>query len=186
MNGTAHPICLSIRQSLFSLSITYFSQYSSQRIIKNCIPSAAIGHCVRSSVCPSVSVRPERRYRSNSLRISAISLKFRGMMPSTMEQMKIKMVMLGQFLRVPRNFEIFYTILSQFGPFPTISPVWVHGWLRKDAHHLTWHRRGALLFAEVIRQISMSHGPKSRRFWPELSVSGLYLQFNFTHGFEIM
>ena len=44
-----------------------------------------VGHCVRStgrlSVRPPVypSVRPERHYRSNSLRISALSLKFGGM-----------------------------------------------------------------------------------------------------------
>ena len=45
-----------------------------------------------ASVCPSVclsvgpSVHPEWRHCSNSLRISAISLKFGGMMHSTMEQ----------------------------------------------------------------------------------------------------
>ena len=27
---------------------------------------------------------------------------------------------------------------------------------------------------------------KNRRFWPELSVSGLQLQFEFTNGYEIM
>ena len=39
-----------------------------------------------ASICPSV--RPER-YRSNSLRISAISLKFCGMMYSTIKQIVI-------------------------------------------------------------------------------------------------
>ena len=34
-------------------------------------------------------------------------------------------------------------------------------WLRNDAQSLKWHRRGALLFFEVIHQISRSHGPKS-------------------------
>ena len=42
-----------------------------------------VGHCVRPSV------RPERHYHSNSLRISDISLKFSGMMHSTMEQIVI-------------------------------------------------------------------------------------------------
>ena len=57
------------------------------------LPSAAIGadgYCRRSlrpGVC--LSVRPERRYRSNSLGISTISLKFGGMMHSTMEQIAI-------------------------------------------------------------------------------------------------
>ena len=61
-----------------------------------------VGHCVRPSVCL------ERRYRSNSLRISAISLKFGGIMHSTIEQIDIKIAMLGNFLRVPWNFEIFH------------------------------------------------------------------------------
>ena len=54
------------------------------------LPSAAIGprgiivgHCVRPSVCPSVRAK---RSRTNSLGISAISLKFAGMMHSTIEQ----------------------------------------------------------------------------------------------------
>ena len=58
------------------------------------LPSAAIGptgivvgHCVRPSV--RLSVRPERRSRSNSLRISANIPKFGGMMHSTMEQIAI-------------------------------------------------------------------------------------------------
>ena len=47
-------------------------------------------------------------------------------------------------------------------------------------------RRGALLFFKVIRQISRSHGSKNRRFWPKLAVSGLYLQFEITDGYEMM
>ena len=34
--------------------------------------------------------------------------KFGEMMHSTMEQIAFKMAMLGQFLRVPQNFEIFH------------------------------------------------------------------------------
>ena len=34
--------------------------------------------------------------------------------------------------------------------------------------------------------ISRSHGAKNRRFWPELSISGQQLQFEFTEGFEMM
>ena len=30
------------------------------------------------------------------------------------------------------------------------------------------------------------HGYKNRRFWPKLAVSRLYLQFEFTNGFEMM
>ena len=36
------------------------------------------------------SVRPERRYRSNALRISCINLKFGGMMQSNMKQIAIQ------------------------------------------------------------------------------------------------
>ena len=39
---------------------------------------------------------------------------------------------------------------------------------------------------KVIHQISRPHGTEIRRFWPELSVSGLYLQLVFTGGFQIM
>ena len=65
------------------------------------LPMATIGadgYChqslrrsVRPSVSPSVClyVRPERTYRSNSLRISAVSPKCGGMMHSTMEQVAI-------------------------------------------------------------------------------------------------
>ena len=77
-------------------------------------------------------------------------------------------------------------ILSQFGRFRTVTPAWFHRWLWNAAQGLKQHRRGALLFFKVIRQISRSHATKNRRFWPELSVSGLYLQFEFTDGFEIM
>ena len=42
---------------------------------------------------------------------------------------------------------------------------------------------GALVFFKVIHQISRSQGTKRRRFWPELSVSGL--KFDLT-GFGMM
>ena len=48
------------------------------------------------------------------------------------------------------------------------------------------HRRGALLFSKVIPQISSSHRTQNSRFWPELSISWLWLQFQFTDGFEMM
>ena len=112
---------------------------SARRLLSLVIPS--ISSSVRLSVCP------EWHSHSNSLRISAISLKFDGMMHSTMEQIAFqnghtrpifacsielfkgfsywpeifvrwctvtwsillyKMAMLGQLLRVPRNFEIFH------------------------------------------------------------------------------
>ena len=48
------------------------------------------------------------------------------------------------------------------------------------------HRRVALLFFKVICQISRSHWPKNRSFWPELSVSELYHQFKLTDGYAMM
>ena len=45
---------------------------------------------------------------------------------------------------------------------------------------------GALFFFKVIRQIARSHGSKNRGFWPRLGVSGLYLQFEITDGYEMM
>ena len=52
------------------------------------------------------------------------------------------------------------SILTQIGRFRTVTPVWIHQWLRNDTQSLKWHRRGALLFLKVIRQISRSHGAK--------------------------
>ena len=45
---------------------------------------------------------------------------------------------------------------------------------------------GALLLFKVNRQISRSLGTKNRWFWPELSISRLKLQFEFTDGYEMM
>ena len=42
--------------------------------------------------------------------------------------------------------------------FRTVTPVWIHIWWWNDAYSLMLHRRGALLFFKVIRQISRSQG----------------------------
>ena len=39
---------------------------------------------------------------------------------------------------------------------------------------------------KVIHEILRSHKTKNHQFWPELSFSGLQLQFEFTDGFEMM
>ena len=75
---------------------------------------------------------------------------------------------------------------TQLSRFRTLTPVWIHIWQWNHAHSWKQHRRGALLFLKVIRQISRSHGSKNRRIWPRLGVSGFYLQFGFTYGNEIM
>ena len=64
-------------------------------------------------------------------------------------------------------------VTTQLNRFWTVTPVWIHIWWWNDAYSLIMLRRGALLFFEVIRQISRSHGSKNRRIWPRLGVSGL-------------
>ena len=39
---------------------------------------------------------------------------------------------------------------------------------------------------KVKRQISRSHGSKNRQISPKLGIFGLYLQFEFTNGYEMM
>ena len=75
---------------------------------------------------------------------------------------------------------------TQLNRFRTVTLVWIHIWWWNDACSLMMLRRGALLFFKVIRQISRSHGSKKRQIWPRLGVSGLYLQFEFTNGYEMM
>ena len=67
-----------------------------------------------------------------------------------------------------------------------LTPVWIHIWQWNHAHSWKQHRRGAVLFFKVIRQISRSHGSKNRRIWPKLGVSGQQLQFKFTDGYEML
>ena len=62
---------------------------------------------------------------------------------------------------------------TQLSRFWTLTPVWIHIWQWNYAHSWKQHRRGALLFFKVIRQISRSHGSKNRWIWPRLGVSGL-------------
>ena len=62
---------------------------------------------------------------------------------------------------------------TQLSRFRTLTLVWIHIWQWNHAHSWKQHRRGALLFFKVIRQISRSHGSKKRRIWPRLGVSGL-------------
>ena len=62
---------------------------------------------------------------------------------------------------------------TQLSRFRTLTPVWIHIWQWNHAHSWKQHRRGALLFFKVIRQILRSHRSKNRRIWPRLGVSGL-------------
>ena len=64
-------------------------------------------------------------------------------------------------------------VMTPFSRFRTVTLVWTHIWQWNDAQCLMLLSRGALLFFNVIHQISRSHGSKHRRFWPKLGVSGL-------------
>ena len=74
----------------------------------------------------------------------------------------------------PSNFKVTRDkkspILTQIGRLWTVTPIWIHWGLWKDAQSLKQYSRSALLFFKVIHQISRT---KNGRFWPELSVSGL-------------
>ena len=58
--------------------------------------------------------------------------------------------------------------LIQIGRFWTVTPVWIHKWLRNDAQSCKNRWRGDLLFFKVIRQISRSRGSENRPIWPRL------------------
>ena len=47
-------------------------------------------------------------------------------------------------------------------------------------------QKRCLLFCKVILQISRSHSSKNRWIWPKLAVSGLWLKFEITDGYEMM
>ena len=87
-----------------TLNILTLGRHRRWRVLSSVIPS------VRPSVWPSVcpSVCSERRSGSNSLRISVISPNLVEWCTVAWNRSLFKMAMLGQFLRVPRNFEIFH------------------------------------------------------------------------------
>ena len=68
---------------------------------------------------------------------------------------------------------LFHNVPVIVSSFRTMTPVEIHRWVRNDAQTLQWHRRGALMFLKVIRQISKSHRQKNRLFWLKFSVSRL-------------
>ena len=64
------------------------------------------------------------------------------------------------------------SILTQIGRFRTVTLVWIHQWLQNDAQNFEWHRRGALLFFKVIRQISRSHDWKKSLIFTQIGGGG--------------
>ena len=114
---------------------------------------------VRPSVCLSVTpFSPCSHHR--------IIMKFSGVINMVKSDVHTK----GQGQRSKVKVTEVNTQLSRFR---TLTPVWIHIWQWNHAHSWKQHRRGALLYFKVIRQISRSHGSKNRRIWPRLGVSGL-------------
>ena len=95
-----------------------------------------------------------------------IIMKFAGVI--TNDQGKVHAKGQGQRSKVKVT-----EVTTQLNSFWTVTPVWIHIWWWNDAYSLMLHRRGALLFFNVIRQISRSYGSKNRRILPKLGVSGL-------------
>ena len=60
-------------------------------------------------------------------------------------------------------------ISTRIERFRSVNSVWIHQWIWSDTQSLMQYRRGALLFFEVIHQISRSHGLKNRWFGSNLS-----------------
>ena len=133
---------------------------------------------VRPFVCPSVSVCPSVTpfWLCSHHRII---MKFAGVITSDRSDVNAK----GQGQRSKVKVT---EVTTQLNRFRTVTPVWIHIWWWNDAYSLIMIRRGAVLFFKVIRQISRSHGSKNRRIWPRLGVSGLWLQFEFTNGYEML
>ena len=121
--------------------------------------SPSVCPSVRPSVCLSVTpFSPCSHYR--------IIMKFSGVI--TMVRSDVHAKGQGQRSKVKVT-----EVNTQLSRFRTLTPVWIDIWQWNHAHSWKQHRRGALLFFKVIRQISRSHGSKNRRIWPRLGVSGL-------------
>ena len=118
---------------------------------------------VRPSVCPSVLPSVTHFLPCSHHRII---MKFSGVITMVRSDVHAK----GQGQRSKVKITEVNTQLSRFR---TLTPVWIHIWQWNHAQSWKQHRRGALLFFKVIRQISKSHGSKNRRIWPKLGVAGL-------------
>ena len=128
------------------------------------------------SVCPSVCLSVTPFWLCSHHRII---MKFSAVI--TNDQSKVHAKGQGQRSKVKVT-----EVTTQLNRFWTVTPVWIDIWWWNDAYSLMLLRRGALLFFKVIRQISRSHGSKNRRIWPRLGVYRLWLQFEFTNGYEMM
>ena len=155
-----------IAARFISFAFLYSSVYSN--LIFSCDQAALqMVFSVCLSVCPSV--RPSVRLSVTPFSPCShhrITMKFSGVI--TMVKSNVHAKGQGQRSKVKVT-----EVNTQLSRFRTITPVWIHIWQWNHAHSWKQHRRGALLFFKVIRQISRSHGSKNCRIWPRLGVSGL-------------
>ena len=105
---------------------------------------------VRLSICPSV--HPSHLFHYVPIIIVPWpSWNFQELLPLT-EIMSIQKVKVrGQRGRWVTE------VKTHCNHFQTVTPIWIHIWQWNDAQSLMGHRRGALMFFKVIRQISTSH-----------------------------
>ena len=107
------------------------------------------------SVCLSVclSVRPSHLFHHVPSIVS--SWNFQELLPWTEVMSMQKLKVRGQRSRSQRS-------TPNLAVSGLLTSAWIHIWQWNHAHSWKQHRRGALLFFNVISQISRSHSSKNR------------------------
>ena len=77
-------------------------------------------------------------------------------------------------------------VMTPFSHFQTVTPVCFHIWWWNDAQSLMLLRRVPYCSSRSSVKFQGHTAKKNCRFWPKLAVSRLYLQFEFTIGYEMM
>ena len=89
-----------------------------------------------------------------------IIMKFSGVITSDTRKVHAK----GQRSKVKVT-----EVMTPLGRFRTVTPVWIHRWLRNFAQSLNKQRRGALLFSSSSVKFQ-GHTGKKRKLWPKLMI----------------
>ena len=82
-------------------------------------------------------------------------MKFSGVI--TNDQSKVHAKGQGQRSKVKVT-----EVTTQLNRFRTVTPVWIHQWVRNAAQSLKYHRRGALLFLAATKQLYKWYFPSVR------------------------
>ena len=77
-------------------------------------------------------------------------------------------------------------VKTQISRFGTITPIWLNIWWWNDAQSSVLFRGSALLIFQGHLSNFKVTRLKNRWFRPKLGISRLYLQFEFTDGYEMM